>query len=510
MFSIRKFLGGFKVLVFIWVAVGLIGSSSVLAVERPMDNKKDDILKIVGAVEPANMNPVKQANSFGTYWQPVVEPLIRTDLKFRPIKTGLVTDWKRISPGTWQFTLQKGVTFTNGEPWDSSAMAFTLNTYRDTVGAPMRAYLGKIKTSVVSPTVLDVVSSQPDSSIPFVMTAIRALPPVHYAKLGHDGFGQNPIGTGPYKFESWTKGVDLRLVRNEKYWDKKAGIKRLSFRFASDPNTRANLLRSGAVDFAILLPLQRIESIQKSAKNNVVLREDTGQIALFYLGQKTELKDLELRKAATLALDIEAITSKVLLSKGGIASCALLTPLLKNSEKPKCHEQDLKTAKAITAKYGNPTITFNYGPARGPSDEAVAQAVAGQLRKAGFTVKMAPDEYSKLTTNLVLGRVDGLVMFSIVPVFPHPSVYAQGFLTPTSITKNCLAPGMAELSAKALEASAAESSKIYLQMEKIAITEYYCMLPMYQVINNWGMSKSLGGFDAPPAVVINWAAMYWK
>jgi len=485
----------------------------VTALAAPVDAQvKKDTLVVVAALEPANMNPVKQANSFGNFWQPVVEPLVRTDVNFGLLKTGLVKNWRQIIPGTWRFELQKGIKFTNGEPWDATAMAFTLTTYRDTIGAPMRAYLLKITGfTVVSPTELNVSLSAPDNSLPAILTAIRALPPVHYSQVGHDGFGANPIGTGPYRFDSWSKGIELRLVRNEKYWDEKAKIKRLNFKFAGDADTRANLLQSGAVDFALSLPLQRIDRIIKSGKNDVILKEDTGQIALFYLGQKTQLKDLDLRKAATLAIDVPAITKNVLLGKGGIASCSLLLPLLKNAERPGCHKRDLAAAKAITAKYTNPTITFNYGPARGPSDEAVAQAVAAQLRDAGFKVDMAPDNYNQLTTNLVLGRVDGLVMFAIVPVFPHPHVYAQGFLTPTSITKNCLAPGMADASALGLKApNLAASDEIYRNMEKVAIQENYCMLPMYHVVNNWGLSKGLGGFVPPPAVVINWASLFWK
>lgn len=498
--SLRAFALCFTVTVWVTSTAGPVTAS-----------KKNDTLTVVAALEPANMNPIKQANSFGNFWQPVVEPLVRVDDNFGTIKTGLVTNWKQISPGTWRFELQKGIKFTNGEPWDATAMAFTLRTYRDTVGAPMRTYLLNITDfTVVSQTTLEVKLSQPSNALPAILTAIRALPPVYYASVGEVGFGANPIGTGPYKFSSWIRGVQLNLVRNPGYWDKPAQIKKLIFKFATDADTRANLLQSGAVDFALSLPLQRIDRINKSGRNTVVLKADTGQIALFYLGQKTQLKDLELRKAATLAIDVPAITKNVLQDKGGTPSCSLLLPLLKNSERPGCHKRNLALARSITAKYSNPKITYNYGPARGPSDEAVAQAVAAQLREAGFTVDMAPDDYNRLTTNLVLGRVDGLVMYAIVPVFPHPHVYAQGFLVPNSITKNCLAPGTVDLVSRGLLGNLGQSDKTYRDLEKLAMAENYCMLPMYQVINNWGMSKGLGGFVAPPAVVINWASLYWK
>ena len=500
-----------RALVSVVLATGVLASASVASATQRTTGKKSDTLGIVAAVEPASMNPVKQANSFGNFWEQVQEPIVKLSNDFKITKNGLVTDWKQTTPGTWRLTLRSGVKFTNGEAWDATALAFTLVTYRDTVGAPMKSYLTKLtSTSVVSPTVLDVVFSAADSSIPAVLSAIRALPPVYYAQVGHDGFGLNPVGTGPYKFKSWTKGVELRLERNDKYWGTKARIKNLAFSFSADSDTRASLLATGAVDFAIQLPIQRIDKLN-NAKTTVVQREDRVQVSLFFEGQKTQLKDLELRKAATLAINVKSITDKVLLGKGGKANCSLLLPLLTKPSFPACGKQDLAAAKAITAKYTNPTITFNYGPARAPSDEAVAQAVASQLRDAGFTVTLAPAEYNTVTANMVLQKSEGIVMYAISPVFPQPNVYAQGFLTPTSITKNCLAPGMADLAAKALAAATpAEADTFYKEMEKVAITEQYCMLPMYNEIKNWGMSKSVGGFIAPPAVIIDWSKLFWK
>ena len=500
-----------RALISVVVATGVLASASTASANQRTTGKKSDTLGIVSAVEPANMNPVKQANSFGNFWEQVQEPIVKLSSNFKITKKGLITNWKQTVPGTWRLTLRSGVKFTNGEPWDAAALAFTMTTYRDTVGAPMRAYLTKLTTTkVVSPTVLEAVFSAADSSIPAVLSSVRALPPVYYAKVGHDAFGLNPVGTGPYKFKSWTKGVELRLERNDKYWGTKARIKNLAFSFSADSDTRASLLATGAVDFAIQVPIQRIARLN-NAKTSVVQREDRVQMALFFMGQKTQLKEVELRKAASLAVNVKLITDKVLLGKGGKPNCSLLLPLLAKPAFPGCAKQNLAAARAITAKYKNPTITFNYGPARGPSDEAVAQAVASQLRAAGFTVNMAPADYNTVTVNLVLGRSEGIVMFAISPVFPQPNVYAQGFLTPTSITKNCLAPGMADLAAKALSAATpAKADLNYKEMERVAIAEQYCMLPLYNEIKNWGLSKSVGGFIAPPAVVIDWSKLFWK
>lgn len=493
------------------VAMGIVASSSVASATQRPSNKSKNSLVVVAPLEPVSMNPVKQANSFGNFWQNVTEAVVGLDANFNITKNNLVVGWNQTVPGTWRLNLRPKIKFTNGEPWDATALAFTLTTYRDTVGAPMRSYLTKLtSTSVVSPTVLDVVFSAADSSIPFVLSSIRALPPVYYAQVGHDGFGLNPIGTGPFKFTNWSRGVELNLVRNDKYWGEKAKIKNLKFVFATDSNLRAGLLLTGGADVALGLPIPRIDELTNK-KTTVVLRPDRKQLALFFEGQKTELKDLDLRKAATLAINIDTLTKTVMLDKGGSANCSLLTTLLSKPGKASCAKQDMTAAQALVAKYKNPSITFNYSPARSPYEDAMAQAIAGQLRTAGFTVNLVQHEYSAMTTAMVLQKLEGIVMYAIVPVFPHPNVYAQGFITPTSITKNCLAPGMADLAAQALAAATPlAADAIYAQMEKISINEQYCMLPLFNVIENWGMSTGIGGFIAPPATVVDWSKVFWK
>jgi len=478
-----------------------------------VDAKPKDTLRIVYAIEPVNMNPVKQANSFGNFWESISEPLVKQDYNFQLTREGIINSWAQTSPGVWRFTIRPGLKFTNGEPLDAAAVGFTMTTYRDTVGAPMRAYLLKlVSTRAVSKNVLEATFSEGNLSIPAVLSSVRALPPSYYAQVGHDGFGAQPIGSGPYKFKSWTKGVELRLERNDDYWGEPAKIKNLVFTFAADGDTRANLLASGAVDFAHPISVQRFVSFRKDYKKvTVVAAPDRVQLALFLMGNKKELADIRLREAVVRSIDVAPITKNVLLNKGGVPNCSLLLPLLNKPEFPPCPKRDLAKAKSLTAQFTNPTITMNYGPARAPADEAVVQALAAQLREGGFTVKLNPMDYQKMTVDLVTQKLEGLVFFGISPVFPFPSVYSQGFLTTTSITKNCPIPGIDNLQSQALGAKVyGGADRNFKAMEKIGITDGFCMLPLYNEIKMWGMSKGIDGFKAPANNIVKWAELSWK
>ena len=497
------------------LAISVIGGATTVGASpaaKPAVKASKDNLRVVYPVEPVNLNPVKQANSFGNFWQPIMDPLIAQTASFQITNTGLITKWKQTNATTWRFTLRSGVKFSNGEKWDAKAAAFTIQTYKDTVGAPMRSYLLKItELKAVNATTLDIVTSAADSSMPSVLSSIRALPRVYFGKVGYDKFGEKPIGTGPYKLNKWTRGVLLHLVRNDKHWGTKAKIKNLYFQFSADGDTRANLLATKAVDFAYPIPVQRYRTLALSKTNTVVAKEDRVQMNLFLMGQKTQLADKDLRKAVSLAVNPKAITDSVLLGLGGEPNCTLLTTLLSKPGKASCPTPNVAAAKAIVDAAGNPTITFNYGPAQHTNGEAVAQAIKGQLEAAGFDVNMNSMDYQKMTGDMVGQKLEGIVMYAISPVYPHPNVYAQGFLTSTSITKTCTDSRLSGLAVDALAAKTKTAADaVYKQMETIAISDDHCLFPLYNEIKMWGMSRKLGGFVAPPAVVVDWSKVYWK
>ena len=116
-----------------------------------------------------------------------------------------------------------------------------------------------------------------------------------------------------------------------------------------------------------------------------------------------------------------------------------------------------------------------------------------------------------MTVAMVTQKLEGLVFYGISPVFPFPSVYSQGFLTPTSITKNCPISGLDTLQNQALGAKVyGGADRNFKLMEELAITKGFCMLPLYNEIKMWGMSTGIKGFTAPANNIVKWAELEWN
>lgn len=79
------------------------------------------------------------------------------------------------------------------------------------------------------------------------------VPKAYIEKVGAEEFGRKPIGTGAFKFDSWTAGDNITMVKNEDYWDKERQIplNKIINRFVTDTSARAIEIESGAVDISL-------------------------------------------------------------------------------------------------------------------------------------------------------------------------------------------------------------------------------------------------------------------
>src|SRR5207245_2317433 len=80
------------------------------------------------------------------------------------------------------------------------------------------------------------------------------VPKKYVEKVGDEGFKKAPIGAGPYKFVSFTPGVELVLEAFDQYWRKAPNVKRLVLKSIPDEATRLAALKRGEVDIALRDP----------------------------------------------------------------------------------------------------------------------------------------------------------------------------------------------------------------------------------------------------------------
>src|SRR5262247_4155811 len=146
----------------------------------------------------------------------------------------LAESWSTSPDGlVYEFVLRQGVRFHNGEPVTADDVKFSFERYRG-ISAPMlKERVAAIETPEAGRVRFRLKQPWPDfmSFYGTLATGAGWIVPRHSVEqVGEDGFKKAPIGAGPYRFVSFTPGVELVLEANESYWRKPPSVKRLVFK----------------------------------------------------------------------------------------------------------------------------------------------------------------------------------------------------------------------------------------------------------------------------------------
>lgn len=359
--------------------------------------------------DPGNWDPIATfLVSWGAVGSQVFDGLIiRTpDMKLVP---GLATKWEFMDKNTkLRFTLRPNVKFHNGEPFDAEAVKFTFDRLLGDEGkkGPQQSnYTSIDKVVVVNPTTVDFILKSPD---PVLLTKLAGygamiVPPKYIKEKGSQFFGMNPVGTGPFKFSEYKPKIALALERNPNYWGGAPKVDNLNYRFIAEPATQAAELQAGRVDVANQIPLSMVETLKKDSKLSVVSMDGPVALALRYNTQRGIMKDREVRKALTMAVDRDAIIKTILL--GNAKPIASFQGVLSFGNDPAMKPLPFNPAQAqaLLKKAGVKPGTAIQLDFRGPDSNfrEVAQAVAGYLQAVGITVSLKPYDTNVLLNDII-------------------------------------------------------------------------------------------------------------
>jgi len=165
-----------------------------------------------------------------------------------PMAPSLAESWNMSADGlVYDFVLRKGVKFHNGDPVTAEDVKFSLERYRGAANKALKESVAAVETPDAGRVRIRLKRPWPDF-MTFYLGATGAawiVPKKYVEKVGDEGFKKAPVGAGPYKFVSFTPGVELVLEAFDQYWRKTPNVKRVIFR--SIPTTRRAWRRSSAV-----------------------------------------------------------------------------------------------------------------------------------------------------------------------------------------------------------------------------------------------------------------------
>jgi peptide/nickel transport system substrate-binding protein len=356
-------------------------------------------LRIGVAALPTSMDPQSDAATNVLSWtayNAVFDALTSVDAN-GDLEPALALSWKSTNPTTWEFKLRKGVKFQDGEPFNASAAVFTIKRLlsQDT---SIRVEVSSITgATAVGTDTLDITTSRPDSILPRRLALIYMLPPKYMQGKTSAEFSAAPIGTGPYKFVSYSTNQQLVLQAWPGSWRGAPKISRIEFLDFPDPTSAVSALQAGEIDLTNEITPDNISMLKSAGFKIYSGASGGGDLVQFGLNptRKNYLPELAsplVRQALNYAVNKEAIITSL---EGGVTKALpgqLFGPgVVGYSPKIQAFPYDPAKARSLLAQAGYPngfSMTLQWANGLSGTGVDVAQSIAQDLAAVGVKVKL--------------------------------------------------------------------------------------------------------------------------
>jgi peptide/nickel transport system substrate-binding protein len=422
---------------------------------------------------------------------------------------------------SYTFKLRGGVTFHDGTPFDAASVKANLDRISDPKNAlvalpDIGPYAG---ADVLAPDTVRINLSEPFAPLlrNLSKTTLGIVSPAAVAKYGAT-FGQNPVGTGPFRFVSLIQGTEIRLARNEDYqWapdgashQGPAYLERLTFKNVPEEATRVAALQSRQVHAADTIPPQALAALRADPTFRVLDKELlNNNYALYPNIARAPWNDEQIRLALRLSLDIDTIVRVIYLGTLPRAWAPLSPSIFSSAEHDlaKSWKPDPKRAADILQANGwlpgasgirekdGKRLTISFIDTQGNREKRldVIQLVRRQLAKTGFDLSIDSQPAGTYVAKMSNGEYDlaGASQFA-----PDPDVLRRLHL-PDGRDKSSVSkvddPEISQWLRDGMRENEPEArAELYHKVQAKLIDKTYA-LPIYVLLYNIGTTDAVSG-----------------
>jgi peptide/nickel transport system substrate-binding protein len=378
--------------------------------------EKERLLTLITEAAPADLDPALaiDADSF-LIISNVFDGLTKYKRGTTEIEPNLATSWDSPDSMTYIFTLREGVTFHDGTPFNAESVKYSFDRVQEMFGAPSYLFDVINKTEVIDTYTIQVILNYDFAPFPSIMAnpVASIVSPTAAEELGEE-FNENPVGTGPYKFDSWDLGNELILVSNEDYYAGAPQIETIIFNSILEATARKTAMEEGELDIVVSGRLLPSDLPDLQTNPDIEIFEGPG-VSVEYLGFNTfvpPLNDTRVREAIAYAIDYEAIIEDAM---GGFAERVggPIPPSILGFKEIPLIERDLTRAQQLLDDAGysdgfDLTLTYNIDSIE---RREVAEIIRNSLDDVGITISIkgldwesAIDEYLDMGHEIMLNN----------------------------------------------------------------------------------------------------------
>jgi len=276
------------------------GSLNAVMIFGPKDNTLDPAYKWTGWY-------MRKAGIYETLFK------YNAEMELTP---ELATGYTQVSDTVWDIHLREGVTFHDGTPFNADAVVYSIGRVTDESNSRSSEY-----DHIASVVAQDDYTVRITTTDPYAPTIASLTDPlVSMVSPDASDLATDPVGTGPFMYDSNEFGASLSVVRNPDYWGGGVKLEDATLTYVRDSTTRATMLESGDVDMARGLPYPQVSTIEGDPDLDVVGKETMRVYFMFVNTEKAPLDDVRVRQAINYAIDRDEVVDVALEGVGGVSA----------------------------------------------------------------------------------------------------------------------------------------------------------------------------------------------
>jgi peptide/nickel transport system substrate-binding protein len=310
----------------------------------------------------------------------------------------LAESWTASRDGlTVDFVLRKGVRFHNGDPVTAEDVKFSFERYKGSAATTLKARVAAVEIVDSHHVRFRMKQPWPDFMTFYATPATGAawiVPKKYVERVGDEGFKKAPVGAGPYRFVSFTPGIELVVEAYEGYWRKTPAVKRLVFKSVPDESTRLAMIKRGETDVAYSIRGPNAEEVKRTPGVTLKATFPTFTEWLLFTQQfdpKSPWADRRVRLAANLAIDRKGFSDAEYLGYGKPAPSIIPRDFEFYWPAP-AYPHDPERAKQLLAEAGFPKGFDAIEVATDAVYTAEAEAVINGFAAVGIRARLRPLE----------------------------------------------------------------------------------------------------------------------
>jgi peptide/nickel transport system substrate-binding protein len=392
-----------------------------------------DNITIAIQLEPPHLDPTSAAAGAidSVLYSNVFEGLTRFDSTGAVIP-GLAKSWEISDDGlTYTFQLQSAVTFHDGTTMDAEDVKFSLDRIGtdDSTNAQKALFEAIDTVTVINPETVQITLSEPNGSMLFNLAWGDA---VIVAPESIENIKQTPIGTGAFKFDSWTQGDKVELSRYDAYWGTPAILSRATFKFISDPTAALGAMMAEDIDVFSGFPApENLPQFEADPRFQVLIGSTEGETILAMNNKLPPFDNKLVREAVTHAIDRQAIIDGAMFGYGTPIGThfAPHNPAYLDLTAQSAFDPEKSKALLAEAGFADGFETTLFLPPPSYARRG-GEIIASQLAAVGIKAEITNVEWAQWLESVFNGKNFGLTIVSHtepmdINIYANPDYYFQ-------------------------------------------------------------------------------------